>query len=661
MVQERGYERQLGTSAPVALPGASPGAFGAGIGEQVAQIGAEAHQQQLRAYQIDRQQRADSEAAAFNATFAKLREEADKAAVDARNNAAPGGAGHAQAMQQWYAQRAQGLTDGITDDRVRRSAQMQLEEFGGRLTAAEYQWQEGRRVGKIVTDQVDVKAIATNRAYRMSDPKAFAEEMSLGRQGIEALEGVPADVRAQLIRDYEESVSVGFFNGMIDRDPASVKRVLDTGAFDTILSPQQMERLRNGADIQVRRNDAAAKAEAAHQLTLTREALATERARLDTGAGKPQDWADLATRYDAIGDTSAAVTARAKGVGAAAAIAYRGDTLPQMDARIAELTAKKTSAGLSEAEAATLTGLTDLRGQVQGMLGQPGGALLAYQFASGRPIVPLDVNDPASMRARGAQAKAAAQQYGRASAEPITASELPTFRDLAQGGAQQRLAALQTIQAFGDPQVIRAAAGQIAGENDGTFRIASQLPLSVAREVLRGEDTLKTAPKVWHQANGAANFSSWYGRALGFVGGEYRSDVFQAAKAFYAQRAVDGGQTAYDAGHFAEAIETVLGKNGAKGGVAKVNGAVVLVPPDMDREAFTGRLARATPHDYAVASGQREPRWSDGTRMSRAQFGALVPTAVDGNGHYGFRASGGRLVQDDRGNPYIIDIRKLRR
>lgn len=660
MAQERGYTRQLGTSAPVGLPQASPGAFGAGIGGTIADIGQAQHQRDLREYQLDRQQQADTEAASFNATFAKLREEADKASVDTRNGAQPGGAGHAQSMRQWYEQRAQGLTDGITDDRVRRSAVAQLQEFGTRLNAAEYQWQEGKRVGKIVTDQVTVKDTATNRAYRMSDPKAFAEEMSLGRQGIEALEGVPADIRQQLIRDNEESVSVGFFNGMIDRDPASVKRVLDTGAFDDILSGQQMERLRNGAQVQVHRNEAAAKAEAAHQLVLTKETLATERARLDTGAGKPQDWESLAAQYERIGDTSSAVTARDKGASMAAAIGHKGDNLVELDAQIADLTAKKNAGGLNQVQASTLNGLQDLRGQLNGMLGQPGGALMAYTFATGKPLAPLDPANPASLRARAVQARAAAAQYGRPSPQPITATELPTFQDLVQGGAQQRLAALATIQGFGDPQVIRAAAAQMAGEKDGTFRIASQLPLAVAREVLRGEETLRTAPKVWNDAMGASDFNKWFGPMLRAIPGDYRADVFKAAKAFYSQRAVDGGEQSYNAGRFAEAIETVLGKSGAKGGIVRTDRGIVLVPPDMDRGTFQQRLARASNGDYAAASGGRRPLWADGTGVVRGDFAKLLPTAM-GDGLYGFRGKNGELIQNDQGHEYVIDIRKLGR
>lgn len=665
MPQERGYERQIGTGGAVGMPRASAAAFGAGIGAGMVDIADSLHRADMNARAIERQQTADSEAAGFNATFAKLREEADGAAVDARNNAQPGGAGHAEAMRAWWEKRAAGLTDGITDERVRRSANTQLLEFGGRLGASEYQWQEGRRVGKIVTDQGDMRATAANRAFRLADPKAFAEEMSLGRQGIEALQGVPEDVRDGLLRDYEQAVSVSFFNGMIERDPASVTRVLGTGAFDDILQPEQMERLRNGADIQVRRNDGAARAEAAQKLAATKEALATRRAELDAGAGKPQDWLDLGAQYEAIGDTSSAVTARAKGTGMAAAIGFRGEDLPQLDTRIAALTAKKHAGGLSTAEAATLSGVQDLRGQLAGMLGQPGGALMAHQFATGKPIAPIDFDDPERLRARGIEAKAAAARYGRVMAEPILSTELPALRDMVAGGGPQKLQALSIIQGFGDPQVVRAAAAQVAGAEDGAFRVASQLSLSVARDVLRGGEALKSGPQVWKEDRARADFSKWYGRTLSMVGGSYRGDVFQAAKAFYAQRAVDGGEQAYNPGRFAEAIETVMGRapgpKGATGGIARHGKGLVIVPQGMKPDGLLQRFARASAADYHAASDGRKPRWSDGTGMTRGDFAGLLPTAIDGAGHYGFRGPGGRLIEDERGDPYVIDINRLGR
>jgi hypothetical protein len=657
MPQEVGYRQQVGTAAPANLPDANPGAFGAGIGAGLADIGGALHNSEMRAIQIERQQKADSEAADFSAKFARIREAADQASIDARNNAQPGGAGHADAIGKWYDEQTTSLIDGITDDRVRRSAQTQLQEFGGRLRSNEYQWQEGKRVGKVVTDTRETMQAASNRARRSYDPGAFAEELKIGRASIETMPGVPADVKEQLTREWDETVTVGFFNGVIDTNPKGVAPLLDSGQFDDMLSPQQIERLRSGAELEVRRVDAAAKAEATHAVVLKKEQLATRRAELDAGAGTPQDWAGLATEYEALGDTSSAVTARTRGTTMAAGMAFRGEMPAQLDTRIAELNAKQQAGGLTATEAATRNGLIDLRGQTVGMLNQPGGALKVLQWSTGKPIAPIDPNDPASMRARGAQATAAAQTAGRAVIEPILDTELPTFRDLAHGTAQQRMQALQIIQQFGSPQAIAGAAAQIAGRDDGALRIASQLPTAIARDVLRGEETLKTQPAVWNNQRAAADFQSWYGRALGFVGGTYRSDVMAAAKAYYAQRAVDGGETAYNPSRFAEAVETVMGKP-MRWGASR---STVIVPRGMDPKQVEQRFARSDAAAYRRASGGHVPRWSDGSSMNRGDFAKLIPVAVDGAGHYGFRRVGsGDLLQDERGEAYVVDLGRLK-
>ncbi|TCP35916.1 hypothetical protein [Sphingomonas sp. BK235] len=660
MPAERGYEQQLGPPRAVPLPQAGAGAFGAGVGAAIAELGAAGHAQDLRRYQLDRQQKADSEAADFNARFAVARTDADHFVTDLRHNPKPGGEGHAVAVTDWWRARADGLADGIADDRVRRSALAQLGEFGQRLSSNEYQWQEGQRVGKLTTDQLQATQASANRARRLPDPDAFAQELSLGRQGIEALAGVPPEVREKLGRDFDEKVSTGYLQGLIERDPAAVPRVLDSGAFDSILPPEVAEHLRRGAEVQLRRGEAEARARQAQELALVRQQLRAREVDLAAGAGSGDDRRAVAAQWHALGDDAKAEEWRGRAVAFDAVQHTRDWTLPQLDQRVAELSAKQARGALDGDEAHELRGLTEQRRATAERLAEPGGALLQQQYASGQPVAPLDPRDPASLRARADQAVAAAARYGRAAPEPLLRTELPGFHDLVHGGPAQRLEALAALQGFGDPRVIRAAATQAAGSEDGAFRVAAQLPLSVAREVLRGEETLRSAPKVFDEARARVDFAKWYGPVLAPLGG-YRDDVFRAAKSFYAQRAVDGGLHQYDPGRFAEAVETVLGRqpgaNGATGGVAHTPGGLVLVPQGMSGDELMRRFARASAADYARASGGRSARWSDGHVMTRGEFATMLPTAV-GDGRYAFR-SGGRMVKDEHGDDYTVDVRQL--
>lgn len=659
MAQEQGYRRQTGSVAPANLPQASGAAFGAGIGQSISELGGVLHDSNVRAYRLERQNTADSEAADFNARFAAAREEADKTSIDARNNAAAGGAGHADQTKAWWDERQAGLLDGITDDRIRRSAEQQLNEFGSRFRSTEYQWQEGARIGKVVTDTQAATELAANRAYRAHDTKSFGEELSLGRQSIEAYVGVPDDVKDKLIKHHDETVSVSYLNGIVDTNPKLVASLLDSGAFDGIVSPKQADSLRNGAQVEVRRTEAVARAEAAHQTAIAKDELGAVEGNLNSGAGSYQDRIGVAQRYEAIGDKSKAAEWRGKAAEFSAVQGSRDWTLPQMDTRLAALDAKRNAGGLSAPEAHEYNGLKDQRTATQGRLSQDGGALLQLQYATGKPVAPLDPSDPASLAARGRQARVAASTYGRYAVEPILQAELPAFKDMMANGANGRLQAVDAIRAFGDARTIAGAARQMAGADDGTFRIAALMPRDVARDVLRGGDALKAAPQVWNERTATNDFDKWYGRALSWVGGSYRTDIFQAAKAFYAQRASDGGEDAYNPGKFAQAIETVLGRtSNGKGGVARTERGIVLAPAGMDPKVMLQTFARAAPADYARAADGRTPRWSDGSTMTVQQFRQLLPTQV-ADGHYGFRGPNGQLVHDDQGNPYTVDLSRL--
>lgn len=663
MAQETGYRQQVGTPSPVNLPGASAEAFGAGVGRGIEQVGAALQNADLRSRQIDRQQRADSEAADFASRFATIREAADKASIDARTGAAPGGAGHAEQTAAWWDQQKAGLLDGITEDRVRRSAAAQLDEFGSRFRAAEYQWQEGARVGKLVTDTKSATDIAANRAYHSHDQQSFAEELNLGRQAIETITGVPADVREKLLQHHDETVSVGFLNGVVDTNPGAVAALLDSGQFDGLVSPQQADRLRNGAHAELRSREAQARAQAAADKAAQRDDLAATEVTLNAGGGSYADRVATAQRFEAMGDKSKAEEWKGKATTFAAFQEAADLKLPEMDARIAELTAKQGGKGLSSAEAYELAGVKDQRAASASRLDQSGGALLQQQYATRRPLAPIDPANPASMQARARSAIAAAGAYDRNLVEPILPTELQSFKDLMGDRPGDKLRALDAIRAFGDPRAIAGAARQIAGADDGDMRIAATLPHETARDVLRGGETLRGNSAVWSEKQAAAVMQTYYRKTLALAGQGYADDVMTAAKNFYAERMTRAGETKWNPGRFAEAIETVMGRTltargEVRGGVARMPQGIVIVPPTMAPQALMTRFARSRPQDYAKAADGRAPRWANGAAMTERQFKQLLPTAI-GGGRYGFRGPDGGLIEDDKGGIYSVDIGML--
>ena len=664
MPQETGYRQQVAPGAPVNLPDASPAAFGAGVGRGIEQVGAALQTADMRHRQLERQQTADSEAADAAVKLAAARQQLDAARDQARATPSAGAADHVKTMEAAFDATTAGIADGITDNRVRRSVTTQLADYRSSFVSGESSWQTIYTAKKSATDMGVVADQGSARLATSSDPAAYAQETKAFDDALDAAPGFGADAREAFRRQGHAQLAIAQAGRMERDNPAGLIVALKAGVFNDVLDGKQIDHLLDGADAKQRMLAAQARAAQAAELTKTREALATKRAELDTGAGTPQDWGTLAAQYEAIGDTSSAVTARAAGMAQKAALDHRGDALPQLDTQIASLTAKQSQGGLSPAEASLRTGLVQLRQQKSERLGQQGGALLEMQFATGESIVPLNPSDPQAMRARAAQARRAAQLAGRATIEPFTEAELPGMKDLMEKGAGGRIQVLQTLSGLHDAQAIDGAARQVAGSGDGAFRIAGRMltypaGMAVAQAIVRGDEIRSKQPWQAKDAKTArADFDKYYGNTLkgGDLPPDYINDLFEGASAFYASRT---NGAVYNAGRFAEATEAVLGRNGGRGGIARLPGVGnVVAPPTMTPDAMMARFARAKGPDYNAAAGGRHPVYSDGTALTRPQIRAMLPTLL-ADGRYGFRGTNGALVHDDRGGIYAVDLMKL--
>lgn len=659
MPQEIGYRQQVQGAAPARLPDASPAAFGSSVGAGMAQLGGAVQNAELRSRQIERKISADQAWSDFSTRFADTRGAIDRARIDARTNAAPGGAGHTQAMEQTFDAATQGLADGLVESEQRNRAREMIASYRGQIVDDAYGWETGKRVEKMVTDNRSAIDKATARIFTSGDPKSYAQETQALVDSVSGLAGVPADVREKLLKEGNEKLAIAYGNHLIDSNPTLAKAAIDAGVFNDVLDGQQLDRLSNGAHAQIRANEAQARAQAAAEAAAAKDELAAQEVTLRAGGGTYQDRMAVADRYDSLGDKSKAAEWRGQAQSFGTVQGTKNLYPRDLSPRIATLEAKQSRGGLSGPEAHELEGLRSQLQITEGMLSKPGGALLKVQYATGRPVAPLDVTDPASLRQRAQDARFAAQQAGRAAIEPILPNELPAFKDLMEKGPNGKLQVLDALRGFGDAHTIAGAVRQVAGD-DGAMRVAAQLPRDVARDVLRGPETLKAHPQVWKQAQATADFAKWYGNALSWLGGSYRNDVFDAAKGFYAQRASDGGAQAYDPGRFAQAIETVMGRSGdGRGGVAHTAQGIVIVPSTMKPDQLLRTFARANPQDYGKATGGRYPVWStDGKPMTEREFKSLLPTMI-ADGVYGFRGPNGQLIHDNKGDRYAVPVSAL--
>lgn len=485
MAGERGYEQQVGARAQDVAVQVSPDTFGAGLGRAIGELGDTLHQQDLRAYQIRRRVTADTEATDFARRFAEYRVNMDGITRQLRSSAAEGGAGHEQAIRDTYDKGREALLAGITEDSVRRQAEAQFTTFGASLLEREATWAEGKRVAKVITDTQTFSDIGANRVRALSDQGAYQDEVKAGYAFVDSL-NVDDDTRAKLRRELvDQKYAVAYLNGLNETDPAVARGLMDSGAFNGILEPAQLEQLRNGADIEIRRAQAAAEHEAAMQKAALNEQIATAREMNRQGMEVPPDQLS-ALRDEALsrGDTSTALEIDGMLADNAFARVFRAATPVQREARLSELSRKEKPTGAEQRE---LQWLRQHGGPLdQEFNADPVGYAAKYGTGSSVPP-PIDAADPASLGRRLAWRR----QYSQATGRPVPVfsdNELVPLRERVQSGAAGRLSVLQALDAM--PPADRAvAAGQIV-PNDVGFRHEALIQPFARATVYAGREKL---------------------------------------------------------------------------------------------------------------------------------------------------------------------------
>lgn len=432
----------------------------------------------------------------------------------------------------------------------------------------------------------------------------------------------------------------------------------------------RIEEERNAAE--ARRIESEKRQEAARQAAIRREEIATRKNQLDTGAGTPADWRALAADQRAIGDTSAAVESEARATEMQASDAYRGATLGQIDQRIGQLeAARRGKGGMSPAQAAELNGLRSRREQTHSRLNQPGGALLQDEYASGRPPTALSERNPSTFEERGRAAIAAAKRQGGA-VEPLLGEELRVLGAGMNGNANARLRILRSIALFRDPRAIEGAARQLSTEADGDFRIAASLIGNasgdkLANEILRGRDALAVIDKAFDQNVARGLFARNAAPALAGMAPDYARDVFDAAKAIYAERARQQGVTSWNEELWRGAVNGALGgepKGGMQyGGIVRHRDGQgvdrwVSIPPGWTGDGVFRRIQTMEVDDLSRARVSDPGIWPDGSGVYTGQLREMTPVRLGGT-RYGFLTRAGRLLGTRSGGVYTIDVAKL--
>lgn len=239
-------------------------------------------------------------------------------------------------------------------------------------------------------------------------------------------------------------------------------------------------------------------------------------------------------------------------------------------------------------------------------------------------IAAINLEDPASIRRRVAQAEAVAVDYNEGRVlRYFTNGERDVFRaDLARADADGQMAlATGIVNGFGDRAP--AALAEI-GEDDPIFAMAGRLvmttnELASARMLLQGRQMI--AEKTGAKPDKAArqNVSSMIVDAFPSADRQRATTLLSAADAHFASAGLGVDPDATEAelrNAYMKSVQAVSGqvrRNGVTyGGLQEVNGRITLLPPSLTAPQAEDLLAGATAADLASAAPTgNAPLWGD--------------------------------------------------
>lgn len=649
------YRSQVNPST-AALPGASAEAFGAGVGRGLEAVGAAAERHVLR--EKDREVRRARQVAAADAgvRLAEITGEVEAEVNQARTTAAAGAEGHADQVRQALQAREGQFLETIADDRVRTLYRERFAEMRERVVARETGWQAGQRAQHQV-DSLDRQGDAFARIQATEpDPDALEEALASIAATWEAQE-LPQDVITKGVEEQSRKAVLAFANAVQLENPTGLIALIDEGALPH-LTADDIDTLRRGGMVELRRAEAAEAAKARLAEAETRETIGLIKDKVAAGIQVPE--AELAiaqSQAEALGDER---------------LAFDVAT-----ARIQEATRKQAETWLPERydqEINALLGLGDKRTDEQDIqlaylqsrapaarreLENNSGAWAAR---AGDPPPAIDLDDPATIAARVAWSRRVEAATGFAP-KPLLRDEVELLQDqLRQGGAPQ-LNVVRTLRQFGGGAV--AAARQVA--DNELLRVAVTLPDHTARHLVMGPDALKANPRVVEAAEAQEIFNEVSAAIPEATRPGLRAAIAAASRQIYASMMAEAGEAEWNDGAYRMAIHRALGATGQgagmRGGLHDYNGSTVWLPPAMTRDAFDRSIARADLDAWTRAGGGEAPRYRGGTgRTGRALTVAELRDAelepADAPGRYYVRIGDG-VAWTDAGAPYVLDIAEL--
>lgn len=661
------YRSQVGPGNSPVYGGASPEAFGAGVARGVQDVGGALS----RAGARERERQRDEDAAAAGLELAQVSSELERASIDARNNAPEGGAGHTTTIETAADDRISKALGKIRDPHVKKAFEARYAELRGNVTDREYSWEAGQRIAKLGTDFDKMGTTFANGASTSRDALGLRVSLETIETAGRAL-NVSADVQDKLIQEQQRKVAAAYANATVDADPELLvgkgdqKGLLDDPKFNRYLEPEDLDKLRNGAHVEIRRRDAAAKQQKNLQDAQTREEIQTFRVGLTAGVEPSEaEFTTIIKKAEALGDTSTVAQLKVDQT----RIGLNKETKPwtpaQYDSAIADLRAKgdKRTAGedirLKQLEAIA-------PGRKQEFKNDP----YSWSANTGHPAPAIDWANPnpADVQKRVAWARSLQRETGLTYTPYLNNSEKEQLAAQLQTGPVGQVAvAAQLRGLFGVNGGTDVARQLDAGNRD--LQLLVGIPEQTAQQYKRGAEALRQNGKLFDDEQAAAIFNEYRSA----IPGDLQGSVFNLARSIAAATAVDQGQTDLkDSRDFPTIFRAAINRAGgalggggsSSGGFPEWRGRRLWLPQDVTAEDAQRRLTRAQPQAW-INAGNGEPYWrlpsgklvklppEQIRRLSQSQLETVNP------GVFVPRLGGKVLVTKD-GQTWRFDIRKLK-
>jgi hypothetical protein len=688
------YQAQLNPGGMSNFTGAPAEGLAAPIAGAL-EYGGELMDQEIhRRRELDR----DLQASVAGVALAQASSDIDKAAIDARTHAAPGGAGHTQSIDQMIEARSTDALSQIKDPRIRQVFTQRWADLKGQISTREYGWEAGQRVNFQTTNVKNIAQIGADDQTANPDPTALPNQFSNIDSTIDAM-SVDADTKDALKKELKRPLVLGMAKGLVDKDPTYILGDPDNGVKGLLQEPElyhyldagDIDGLRNEAGVEQRRRDAQARLQLALGKAQAVETIAVLKKKASSGvvltADEISQGTGLAKQFSLDGDEwDLGVIKDQNDVNRQ----YEGASPAILHHDINELQAKVAAGKASEAEQVHLKNLTDYAGPAIARFNADPYAAAAAAGNAAPVIEDLQNPDPKQIQARVTWARSWAATAGLVNVPYLSNDEAKIVTDrMKQGPAGQLEVTAALRNAFGG-SIATSIVKQLAPGNKDVELMVGLHP-RVAELYRNGVSAL--AGKTVHlgstqdQATGQADrqaMNDQFNAIADAIPPEMQPAVRAAAENIAAGIAAEKGNHEPTGGDlqiaFYYGLQRALGRLGdvhdfnAKGGGAEINGRYAWLPQNVSSNEALTRIARAGKADWEKAgggglyylggNGKATPLTDSQLSQLNSKYQLELyidpSTRATTPGIYMLVAPGGGHVVAKDGSPWHFDIRNLR-